>query len=41
MLERVMKQRKEMEALVKGLEAAFSDVEASVGNIQAHEVGPV
>ena len=36
-----MKQRKEMEALVKGLEESFTDVEASVGNLQAEEVGPV
>ena len=41
MLERVMKQRKEIEALVKGLEDSFTDVEASVGNLRAEEVGPV
>ena len=40
-LERVMKQRKEIESLFRGLDNVFTDVESSVGSLQSHEAGAV
>ena len=37
MLEKVMKQRKEIGALLKGLETVVADLDSSVGSLQSHE----
>jgi hypothetical protein len=40
-LERVKNQRKEIDALLNGLDSVVTDLESSVGSLQCHEADAV